>query len=126
MNKLNIDSFQQDKIKVDIEDTSNGIVAKFVGDIDMEDPSILLDPLFEKMHSGAAAQKLAEVVADFTAPNFLNSSGIKAVAKWIMKLAMLPADQRYAIKILHNKDITWQVTSLPTLTFLVPGAVKVE
>ena len=51
---------------------------------------------------------------------------IKAVAKWIMKLAMLPADKKYQIRIAHNKAITWQVTSLPTLTFLVPGAVKVE
>jgi len=126
MNKLNIEPINQDKIKIEVTDTANGVMAKFVGDIDMEDPSIMLDPLFEKLHNGAKTNNLSELSADFTALNFLNSSGIKAVAKWIMKLAMLPADQRYAIKILHNRDITWQVTSLPTLTFLVPGAVKVE
>jgi hypothetical protein len=72
------------------------------------------------------AKKIPFIVADFTGLTFLNSSGIKAVAKWIMKLAMLPPDQKYQIRIAHNKAITWQVTSLPTLTFLVPGAVKVE
>jgi hypothetical protein len=126
MNKLNIDPVQQDKIKVEVLDNAEGLKVTFVGDIDMEDPSIVLDPLFEKIHQGMVAKKIPFVVADFQGLTFLNSSGIKAVAKWIMKLAMLPPDQKYQIRIAHNKAITWQVTSLPTLTFLVPGAVKVE
>ena len=126
MNKLNIDPIAQDKIKVQVVDNAEGLMVQFVGDIDMEDPSIVLDPLFEKIHQGMVAKKIPFIVADFKGLTFLNSSGIKAVAKWIMKLAMLPPDQKYQIRIAHNKAITWQVTSLPTLTFLVPGAVKVE
>ena len=126
MNKLNVESILQDKIKVEVLDNAEGLTVKFIGDIDMEDPSIILDPLFEKIHSGMVAQKVPFVVADFHGLTFLNSSGIKAVAKWIMKLAMLPPAQKYLIRIAHNKAITWQVTSLPTLTFLVPGAVKIE
>lgn len=126
MNKLNIEPVQKDKIKVEVTDNAEGLRVSFVGDIDMEDPSIILDPLFEKIHQGMVAKKIPFIVADFTGLTFLNSSGIKAVAKWIMKLAMLPPDQKYQIRIAHNKAITWQVTSLPTLTFLVPGAVKVE
>lgn len=126
MNKLNIETVHQDKIKVEVTDNAEGLRVSFVGDIDMEDPSIVLDPLFEKIHQGMVAKKIPFIVADFHGLTFLNSSGIKAVAKWIMKLAMLPPDQKYQIRISHNKAITWQVTSLPTLTFLVPGAVKVE
>lgn len=126
MNKLNIDPVQQDKLRVEVLDNGQGLTARFVGDIDMEDPGVVLDPLFEKIHQGMVARKIPFVVADFTALTFLNSSGIKAVAKWIMKLAMLPPDQKYQIRIAHNKAVTWQVTSLPTLTYLVPGAVKIE
>jgi hypothetical protein len=126
MNKLNIEPVRQDKIKMEVLDNAEGLKVTFVGDIDMEDPSLVLDPLFEKIHQGMVAKKIPFIVADFTGLTFLNSSGIKAVAKWIMKLAMLPPDQKYQIRIAHNKAITWQVTSLPTLTFLVPGAVKVE
>ncbi|MBN1522927.1 MAG: hypothetical protein JW904_00480 [Spirochaetales bacterium] len=126
MNKLNIQPIAEERIKIDITDIPQGIQINMTGDIDMEDPSILLDPFFEKIHSGMIAQGLAEVVADFKGLNFLNSSGIKAVAKWIMKLTDLDEKTKYIIKILHNKDITWQVTSLPTLTFLVPGGVKIE
>ncbi len=125
-NKLGIESVAQEKIKIEVIDVGPGIGVNFVGDIDMEDPSIILDPVFEKIHLGVVANKIPDVYADFKGLNFLNSSGIKAVAKWIMKLAMLPPDKKYNIRIQHNKAITWQVTSLPTLTFLVPGAVKIE
>jgi len=126
MNKLNINPVNQDKIKIEVLDNGDGLKIKFIGDIDMEDPSIVLDPLFEKIHQGMVSTKIPFIVADFNGLTFLNSSGIKAIAKWIMKLAMLPADKKYQIRIAYNRAITWQVTSLPTLTFLVPGAVKVE
>ena len=126
MNKLNIQTVEEERIKIEVLDSEQGVIIKFIGDIDMEDPSVILDPLFSKLHDGAVEEKIANVSADFTELNFLNSSGIKAVAKWIMKLTELDDASKYQIKIIHNKDITWQVTSLPTLTFLVPGAVQVE
>ena len=126
MNKLNIQVVEEDRIKIEVLDSDSGLIIKFTGDIDMEDPSIILDPLFSKLHDGCVEQGIKSVAADFTELNFLNSSGIKAVAKWIMKLTELDDESKYQIKIIHNKDITWQVTSLPTLTFLVPGAVQVE
>ena len=126
MNKLGIEPVSEERIIIDVLDNPNGVTIKFIGDIDMEDPSIILDPLFEKVHNGVLENSYKEVMADFRELNFLNSSGIKAVAKWIMKLSEVDDIQKYIIKIVHNKDITWQVTSLPTLTFLVPGAVQVE
>ena len=47
MNKLNLDDIVQDKVKINIQDTSSGLNIKFDGEIDMEDPSIILDPLFD-------------------------------------------------------------------------------
>lgn len=126
MNKLNIQPVVEERIKIEILDNESGITVKFTGDIDMEDPSLILDPLFTRIHDGAVVKDIKTIYADFTDLSFLNSSGIKAVAKWIMKLTELDDDTKYQIKIIHNRDITWQVTSLPTLTFLVPGAVQVE
>jgi hypothetical protein len=126
MNKLNIEPVAQSRISIEVTDTASGVGVSFVGDVDMQDPGVILDPLFEKIHGGCISAGIKEVDLDFKQLNFLNSSGIKAIAKWIMKLGELSADKKYVIKIIHNKNITWQVTSLPTLTFLVPGAVKVE
>jgi hypothetical protein len=126
MNKLNIDAVKQGKISIEVTDTDTGIGMSFTGDIDMQDPSEILDPLFDKVHAGCLSKGIKQVDLNCKQLTFLNSSGIKAIAKWIMKLADLGEDKKYVIRLLHNRDITWQVTSLPTLTFLVPGAVKVE
>lgn len=126
MNQLNIQPISDDRIKIEADDIPDGLGIRFTGDIDMEDPGVILDPFFDQVHQGMISKKWKEVRADFTGLNFLNSSGIKSVAKWIMKLSDLSTDVKYRITIIHNKDITWQVTSLPTLTFLVPGGVKIE
>jgi hypothetical protein len=126
MNKLNIESITQGKASIEVKDTPAGISVIISGDIDMQDPSVLLDPVFEKVHTGCMEKGIKVVEADVRKLMFLNSSGIKAIAKWIMKLAGTSADKKYQIKILQNKEITWQATSLLTLTFLVPGSVVVE
>jgi hypothetical protein len=125
MNRLNLDDVVQDKVKITVKDTETGLNLIFNGEIDMEDPGIVLDPLFDKIHKGALDNGFKDIIADFNSLNFLNSSGIKAIAKWVMKLSDLSENNRYIIKIRHNKDITWQVTSLPTLTYLVVGAVEI-
>ena len=123
MNKLGIDDIKNDRVAITIGDSGDGLSVKFSGEIDMEDPSGLLDPLFEKVHTGAVDKGVNEVVADFSELKFLNSSGIKSIAKWIMKLGEV--EDAYKITIKQNPEITWQATSLQTLTFLVPGAVSV-
>ena len=126
MNRFNIENISEERMEIEVCDDGPDILIKFKGDIDMEDPGVVLDPFFNKLHAGMISQNIKEVKADFKELNFLNSSGIKAVAKWIMKLTELNNRQKYSIRILYNRDITWQVTSLPTLNFLVPGVVKVE
>ena len=122
---IRIDPIEQEKIKISaVSSPENGTVS-FDGDIDMADPSPLLDPLFEKLHSQALEDSASSVTLDFSRLTYLNSSGIKAVAKWIMRLAAVPDAKKYKIKIIHNPDTTWQVTSLPTLTYLVPGSVEI-
>ncbi|MCX7655415.1 MAG: hypothetical protein N2Z76_02695 [Treponemataceae bacterium] len=125
MNKLNIETIKQDKVNIEVQDTASGIKVIITGDIDMQDPGVLLDPLFDTIHNGAIAQGMKTIDLDVTGLTFLNSSGIKAIAKWIMKLATVETGKKYTINIVQNKSISWQATSLQTLTFLVPGSVNV-
>jgi hypothetical protein len=126
MNKLGIESIKQGKVSINVSDAGAGISVAVEGDIDMQDPSVILDPLFDKVHKGCMDSGIKSVALDVRQLTFLNSSGIKAIAKWIMNLAGAPADKKYVIKIVQNKSIPWQTTSLSTLTFLVPGAVQLE
>lgn len=123
MNQLGISPITHERLSVDLVDLPKGVHVKMVGNIDMQDPSRLLDPFFAKLHETAIQKALSEVEVDFRHLEFLNSSGIKALAKWIMLLSMSKPDQRYRVKMLHNRAVAWQATSLPTLTLLVPGTV---
>ena len=126
MNKLGIETIKQDKVEISVDDIDTGFIISISGDIDMEDPGILLDPIFNKAHEGMLSNKLKSIILDLKKLAFLNSSGIKAIAKWIMKLSEIPDNKGYSIRILYDKATTWQVTSLPTLTFLVPGVVTLD
>ncbi len=123
---LGIEPIKQDKLTITPEEEADKLSLSFAGSIDMENPGEVLGPLFERVHNGALENNLKEVLVDFTELTFLNSSGIKELSKWIMKLGATAEDQRYLIRIRHNKNTTWQATSLPTLTYLVPGTVEIE
>ena len=51
MNKLNIEPITQGKVSIEVKDTPTGVAVVIVGDIDMQDPSVLLDPLFDLQFS---------------------------------------------------------------------------
>jgi hypothetical protein len=125
MAKLAVQNIKEDKFSININDTADGVSIVFTGDIDLADPSLILNPFFKSIHDGALGGGFTQVVGDFTKLAFLNSSGIKAIAKWIMQLAAVPADKQYKIKIQYDKNTAWQATSLPTLQYLVPNVVIV-
>ncbi len=125
-NKLTAKPIQHDRITVDVDADEEHLILTFQGSIDMQDPGALLDPLFEHTHHDILHLSLKGAILDFRCLEFMNSSGIKAVAKWIMKQSSLTEKQKYAIRIKQDKKITWQTTSLPTLTFLLPAVVTEE
>ena len=124
MNQLGLAPVAHERLSIDVSDQPKGVHVKIVGNIDMQDPSRLLDPFFAKLHESAVQNSVAEIEVDFRQLDFLNSSGIKALAKWIMLLGMSKPERRYRVKMLHNKAVAWQSTSLPTLTLLIPGTVS--
>ena len=126
MNKIELEDLKQDKVEIKVSDIDDGIRLQFIGDIDMQDPGPLLNPFFESVHNGMSDAEYTMVEADFTELAFLNSSGIKTLIKWIMRIPQLPEDKRYKIKIIYSGKITWQGTSLKTLIYLAPGSATAE
>lgn len=126
MNRLNVEELKRDKVEINIEDIDEGIRLKFNGDIDMQDPGPLLNPFFDKVHNALVENEVKEVEADFRELQFLNSSGIKTLIKWIMKIPQLPDEKKYKVKIIYSGKITWQGTSLKTLIYLAPGYATAE
>jgi hypothetical protein len=123
-NKIGIDPCEKENAKIEVKDNEEGITVYFHGKINMQNPGAIFGPFFDEMHQKIVDNGIKNVTADFTDLQFLNSSGLKSIIRWIMNDANLPDDKQYHIKILYNKEIGWQETSLTTFKDLVPDLVK--
>jgi hypothetical protein len=123
-NKIGIDPCEKENAKIEVKDNEEGITVYFHGKINMQNPGAIFGPFFDEMHQKIVDNGIKNVTADFTDLQFLNSSGLKSIIRWIMNDANLPDDKQYNIKILYNKEIGWQETSLTTFKDLVPDLVK--
>ncbi len=126
-NKIGIDVCDKENAKIEVKDNSDGgITVYFHGKINMQNPGAIFGPYFDELHSKIVDSKIKNVIADFTDLQFLNSSGLKSIIRWIMSDAKLPEENQYTIKILYNKEIGWQETSLTTFKDLVPELIEDE
>jgi len=96
------------------------------GMIDMRDPTLDILPYLLKIHEEVLKKSLKNIKADFTDLTFMNSSGIKTIISWIMKLNDVPAEKRYKINIIYNPNITWQESSIQVMQQLFPDFIVVE
>jgi len=89
--------------------------ALITGSTRTSNPNKILEPFFNKIHEGVLKLELKSVIVDIRNLAFLNSSGIKEVVNWILKLEKLPDNKRYIIKFVYNPDIKWQETFVSSM-----------
>lgn len=93
------------------------------GSVDTRDPDRLFDPYWRAMDDALRREGVRRVELDISALDFMNSSGILTLVRWVTIAAANPA---YQIVIRYDHDVTWQQTSLPVLARLAPAVVRVE
>jgi len=120
MGSLFMDKLAEEKFTIDVSETT----VKFLGCVDLQDPEPVISPFFDKIHNKIITEGIKEITLDFRELNFLNSSGIKTITKWIMKIPPLSDDKKYKLKLIYSEDVTWQRTSLMILTYLAPDNVE--
>ncbi len=126
MSVVNLDLYQSEDISVKCSEHPDGTVdLVFTGSIEHPNPGVYLDPLLADLHTRLLAQHAVALRVDFTGLAFLNSSGIKALIKWVMRVSDLAPDARYSVQFTYTSDITWQYASLKAITLLSRGAVSV-
>lgn len=93
------------------------------GAVEMRDPGGALNPYWSRVDDTARAQQMKRVEVDLRDLNFMNSSGILTLVRWITKAkAHAPADA-YQLVLQYDRNVTWQRTSIPTLAKLAPNVV---
>ena len=90
------------------------------GAVEMRDPGEMLNPFWSRMDLEARTRNLQAVELDLRDLNFMNSSGILTLVRWITKLKINPG---YRLVFRYDRNVTWQRSSIPTLAKLAPNVV---
>lgn len=90
------------------------------GAVEMRDPGEMLNPFWTRIDLEARNRHLQSVEVDLRDLNFMNSSGILTLVRWITKLKVSNA---YRLVFQYDRNVTWQRSSIPTLAKLAPNVV---
>jgi hypothetical protein len=90
------------------------------GAVEMRDPGEMLNPFWTRIDLEARNRGLQSVEVDLRDLNFMNSSGILTLVRWITKLKVSNA---YRLVFQYDRNVTWQRSSIPTLAKLAPNVV---
>lgn len=93
------------------------------GAVEMRDPGGVLNPFWSRVDEDLKARGTKRVEVDLRDLNFMNSSGILTLVRWITKAKSHPPEDAYQLVILYDRNVTWQRTSIPTLAKLAPNVV---
>jgi hypothetical protein len=91
------------------------------GAVEMRDPGDALNPYWTLIDEEALHRGLKVVELDVRDLNFMNSSGILTLVRWITRCKSHPNGYRLVMRYDHN--VTWQRASIPTLAKLAPNMV---
>ncbi|MBN1696147.1 MAG: hypothetical protein JW881_01425 [Spirochaetales bacterium] len=127
MNKIQVESLQFDNINLILTDTDDGIMLSFEGTIDMEYPQSVLDDYFDRIHVAVIEKGIKTVYCNLENLRFINSSGIRCVIKWLLKIKdQTEAGKQYRLVFCISNQNEWQLSSLGFLKELCPSLIQLQ
>jgi len=93
------------------------------GAVEMRDPGGVLNPYWSRIDEAARAQQMKRVEVDLRDLNFMNSSGILTLVRWITKAKSHAPFDAYKLVLRYDRNVTWQRSCVPTLAKLAPNVV---
>jgi hypothetical protein len=101
------------------------LTLRFRGNADMSSIEPL-DGYLALVHEEVTRYRLASVVVDFRALEFMNSSCFKCFVEWLGRVQDLPPADRYRIVFDSNREMHWQRRSLNALRCFAMDVVTIE
>ena len=103
----------------------NGVLqVALLGAVEMREPGDVLNPYWNRIDDEIRKQSMKRVEVDFRDLNFMNSSGILTLVRWITKAKSHSGNDAYRMVLKYDRNVTWQRTSVPTLAKLAPNVVE--
>lgn len=91
------------------------------GSVDMQNPVGLLEPFFTDLHNDIMHYGYRVVTFDITGLTFINSSGIRMLLMWLIKITKLPRDDRYDVILRINPLVSGQDSISKSLALIYQG-----
>jgi hypothetical protein len=91
------------------------------GAVEMRDPGDVLNPYWTLIDEEAVRRNVKVVELDVRDLNFMNSSGILTLVRWITRCKS--HENGYRLVLQYDRNVTWQRSSMPTLAKLAPNVV---
>lgn len=91
------------------------------GAVEMRDPGEVLNPYWMMIDEEARRRKVTSIDVDVRDLNFMNSSGILTLVRWITRAKAHTGGYRLVLR--YDPNVTWQRSSIPTLAKLAPNIV---
>ena len=85
----NLSTINEEKFTVEIDSESGSPRINFRGTIDLADPGIVLTPFFNVLHGAVVEDGKKDLVFDISGLDYINSSGIKAVIKYVLAIVFI-------------------------------------
>jgi len=92
------------------------------GAVEMRDPGVVFNPYWNGIDDEVRRRGVQRVVVDMRDLNFMNSSGILTLVRWVTRVKG-HGTKPYQIELHFDRNVTWQRTSVPTLAKLAPEIV---
>jgi hypothetical protein len=115
--------FSAEGLSITPQPSGDTLRVKMNGAVEMRDPGELLTPYWNGLDDAARARNFKRVELDLRDVNFMNSSGILTLVRWITRAKTHAPDQAYMLVLQYDRNVTWQRTSIPTLAKLAPKIV---
>jgi hypothetical protein len=85
-----------------------------------------LDAFVTRVHDAVVAAGLKAVRVEMRGLEFMSSSSLKSMVRWLLRVEELLEPQRYVVTFVPRPASHWQARSLRALQSLAPQVVVVE
>lgn len=115
-------SLNAEGVKVSAAREGDRLGVRMSGTVESRDPGVLLDAYWVDLDQAVRRQGVREVELDLAELDYMNSSGLLTLVRWITRAKN---DPQYRITIRHDPNLTWQKTNVPVLAKLAPAVVSI-
>ncbi|MGH7742122.1 MAG: hypothetical protein ACRENS_08875 [Candidatus Eiseniibacteriota bacterium] len=115
-------SLDKEGVRVNAARDGDRLGVRMSGTVESRDPGTLLDAYWIGLDQAVRMAGVREVELDLGGLDYMNSSGLLTLVRWI---TLVKADPKYQILIRHDPNLTWQKTNVPVLAKLAPAVVRI-